>query len=56
MKRGLIKYDSKHDTYFVQIGQQVYSLFCFQIDDNLLGKTIDFSHNEANEIERFKVS
>lgn len=52
---GTIKYDAKHDAYFIQSGSQVFSLFLFQIDDSLLGETVAFSHNQVNETQTFEV-
>lgn len=49
MKTGKIKYDDKHDSYFIQVKNKVYTCFTIEVSD-LVGDTVEFEHNGANEV------
>ena len=50
--KGVIKYDDKHDNYFVWAYNNAYSLFLFDRDmiSDLESQIVEFEANSYNEV------
>lgn len=58
MKTGFVRYDDKHDSYFIQdVRGEVFTLWTFDIDENSFhyGQEVKFEANEFGEVQQFEV-